>query len=60
VIWFVAWHMLAAFGAWGLANVAVVVLYRAVRRRRAARRLVWSARDDREWREYAAQGRQIR
>ena len=55
MIWFVAWHMLAAFGAWGLANVAVVVLYRAVRRRRRARRLVWSARDDREWREYADQ-----
>jgi hypothetical protein len=47
--------MLAAFGAWGLANVAVVVLYRAVRRRRDARRLVWSARDDREWRDYADQ-----
>ena len=55
MIWFVVWHMLAAFGAWGLANVAVVVLYRAVRRRRRARRLVWSARDDREWREYADQ-----
>ena len=55
MIWFVAWHMLAAFGAWGLANVAVVVLYRAVRRRRDARRLVWSARDDREWRDYADQ-----
>ena len=55
MIWFVAWHMLLWAAVWFLANVAVVVLYRAVRRRRDARRLVWSARDDREWRDYADQ-----
>jgi hypothetical protein len=47
--------MLLWAAVWFLANVAVVVLYRAVRRRRDARRLVWSARDDREWRDYAEQ-----
>ena len=60
VIWFVAWHMLAWAGVWILANVAAVALHCAVvdwRARRRARRLVWSARDDRAWREYAAQGK---
>ena len=60
MIWFVAWHLLVMVGAGCLVNAAVVVLYCAavehVRLRRA-RRLMWSARDDREWREYAAQER---
>ena len=63
VIWYVTWHLLAMVGAGCLVNGAVVVLYCAavehVRLRRA-RRLMWSARDDRAWREYAAQGRKTR
>ena len=58
VIWFVAWHLLAAIGVWCLANGAVVVLYCAVAERARRRQARWSARDDRALRrEYAAQGR---
>ena len=58
VIWYVAWHMLAALGAWCLATGVVTALYFAVVERARRRRARWSARDDRALRrEYAAQGR---